>query len=337
MPGEKTRKGKNKKKSESSPGMKVLAAYWLMLYGGRPYSTKELMGKLSCSKAQVGRIMAQVDGSGYAPLNTWIGERQQKFYELSQNVKKPKFTLNWQEIQNLLLCRDMVWHLLPEDFRKSITKTLGHVSALLPDFEDRGVLMEGMVKPKVKGGIDYSQKGDILDCLVHAIQESCVCTVNYTSTDGKTKTHRIAPQVLESSGESIYVQGRMLKSEKDFDSTLALHRIDSIKLTEDHLPTSEVKKRGHYFGIIDGEPFRVWVAFKPQAARYVSERVWSSDQKLEPQSDGGVVLEFTATSEEEVISMVLSFGVNAVMLAPNNLVDELKIRINKMYDQYSTI
>lgn len=50
------------------------------------------------------------------------------------------------------------------------------------------------------------------------------------------------------------------------------------------------------------EPFRVKASFEPLAACYVSERVWSQDQVLEPRDDGGVILTFTATSKPEVIS-----------------------------------
>jgi len=90
----------------------------------------------------------------------------------------------------------------------------------------------------------------------------------------------------------------------------------------------------HYFGIIEGDPFKARVAFKHSAAKYVSERNWSDGQQLEYQPDGGVILEFTSTSEEEVISFVLSFGTNATLLEPKYLAEEIKKQLNIMAATY---
>ena len=106
-----------------------------------------------------------------------------------------------------------------------------------------------------------------------------------------------------------------------FDPTLAVHRIVNLKTTERTFarPKNSKRKTGRTFGFMPGEPFPVKVFFKLQAACYVSERTWSDDQKVTTHRDGGLDLEFTATSRPEVISWVLSFGRDAELLAPADL------------------
>jgi predicted DNA-binding transcriptional regulator YafY len=87
---------------------------------------------------------------------------------------------------------------------------------------------------------------------------------------------------------------------------------------------------------MDGKPFRVKVAFRPAAAAYVSERTWSDDQKLKGLPDGGLILEFTATSRPEVLSWILSFRTEAELLEPADIREELASTVEKLADVYSS-
>ena len=82
------------------------------------------------------------------------------------------------------------------------------------------------------------------------------------------------------------------------------------------------------------DPFRVRVSFSADAAAYVQERTWSEDQTISPTPEGGIILEFTATSWPEVISWVLSFGPEASLLAPEDLREEIKEAVEKMLKSY---
>jgi len=109
-----------------------------------------------------------------------------------------------------------------------------------------------------------------------------------------------------------------------FKLTLALHRVISAEnLDRTFVKQDSLDEPSACFGIMDGEPFPVRVAFRPGAAVYVSERIWSEKQTLLPQPDGGVILTFTATSRPEVLSWVLSFGTEAELLEPDDLRAEM--------------
>jgi predicted DNA-binding transcriptional regulator YafY len=81
----------------------------------------------------------------------------------------------------------------------------------------------------------------------------------------------------------------------------------------------------------------VEVAFIGWSAAYVSERIWSPDQEIIKKGKNKIILKFTASSEPELISWLLSFGEEAVLMKPIWLVKKLKSKINKLSKHYSDI
>ncbi len=76
------------------------------------------------------------------------------------------------------------------------------------------------------------------------------------------------------------------------------------------------------FGIIKDEKFEVEAEFTGWAAIYVEERVWSNDQIITRTGDK-IRIKFTASSELEIISWILSFGDEARLLGPVDLVQQV--------------
>ena len=70
--------------------------------------------------------------------------------------------------------------------------------------------------------------------------------------------------------------------------------------------------------------------FKGFAAVYVSERVWSPDQKIVKTGGDGIRLTFSASSEPELIAWVLWFGDEAKVLRPKWLVKKVRDTIRRM-------
>lgn len=332
--------GKNRKKDpDASPGMKLLAAYCLLLFGRRPYSMIELTEKLNCSKSTIHRIMKQIalaDTLG-TQLNESTDGDGRKWYELKRPSRAPKVTLSLQDIKDLHLCKEMVWHLLPDSLRQSVSRAINSSTALLPKFDDNEHLPDVQAITDIKGSIDYSPKDKILKCLLNAMNDYEVCQVKYHAAHGDPRTHRVAPTHLVTSGDSVYIKGWLIREDGEFETTLALQRIEEAESTSVVYARPEIDYHNEAFGIIKGNPFAVRIAFKKAASRYVSERSWSRDQQLEEQSDGSVILQFTATSREEVISKVLSFGPNATLLEPKKMARDIKKRIHDMAQQYSSI
>lgn len=69
----------------------------------------------------------------------------------------------------------------------------------------------------------------------------------------------------------------------------------------------------------------------------MAERVWSPNRKIVRKRNGGIRLIFSASSEPEVLSWVLSSGEEARLIKPKRLVRKMKEKIKRMDDVYSLI
>ena len=80
--------------------------------------------------------------------------------------------------------------------------------------------------------------------------------------------------------------------------------------------------------------FKTRIYFDREVKTYICDRIWSEDQKITPQEDGGIILEMTALSRSELISFVLSFDFKARLLEPSDLAAEIKERLLKTLEKY---
>jgi predicted DNA-binding transcriptional regulator YafY len=158
-----------------------------------------------------------------------------------------------------------------------------------------------------------------------------------------TKTFYIKPLKIFSHKDSVYVHACLARapgkpySEPEFNPLLAIHRIKKLELTDrlfDFPKNYDFEKTfKQNFGVIKEDAFEVKVEFTGWAARYVSERIWSPDQKIHKRN-GTTKLTFSASSEPELISWVLSFGDKARLTKPDWLLNELVKKIDTLKTVY---
>jgi predicted DNA-binding transcriptional regulator YafY len=327
-----------KKNPDITPAMKAIAAYWLLLFTGRAWSLPDLARELDCSKQTVMRIMDDISLSRYAKLHDWIGNDRKKYYQLDAPKDRPAPAFTSEDIQTLLLCRDMAWNLLPDSLRETVSRAIGHTTVLLPDFDKRKSIsgvMEASPQPRI--GVDYREKGEVMNCLVKARDDHRVCELEYRAAYADTpRVHRVVPCLLYRVKDSLYLEGWLLREDGDaHQTTMTVQRIIQATMTEEVYDKPWPNDKSAGFGIIKDDPFTVKASFTRSAACYVSERTWSEDQKIQNQEDGGVILEFTATSWPEVISWALSFGTEITVLEPEELREEIGHIAQNLVDKYS--
>lgn len=318
----------------ATPGQKVIGLYSLLLFTGRAYTLGQLAEMFQCSKQTVLRMVEQIGLSHGLAVETWV-EGKERFYRARTPQKRANVTLSVEEIQHLLVCRDIVWHWLPEVLRGDIERAVTKAAVLLPKYDERGEALTSLAGARPKGVVDYSRSQEQVDAIMRALRERRVCEVAYHSPErNKPKILVVAPYQLLAYREGLYVRCRMEKAlaepEKFYDPTLALHRMTTVTLTERkfrRIPVKPEDASANGFGLSRGEPFRVVVDIVPKAAMYVRERIWSPDQVITDKKDGGLTLEFTANSRIEVLNWILSFGGEAVLREPQDVCKELLRRV----------
>lgn len=311
------------KRSEKSPGEKLLALYTLLLLqGGRPISLAALAQALDCSKQTVLRLLGQLEASGYGKLDEPIRRGKEDFYRLAGETPG-LISLGAKELARLALCRNVLMNLLPGE-----------------DGEEAGMGSRGQ-RPGVsydvmyKGYIDYGPYEKQYEQLARAIQKGLVCRLVYQkSIFAEPRELYFAPQRIISYHETLSVLGWEVPPRGQVKNLypnwlwLYIHRCISVALTRRHasgLPEIEMDSgRAADFGIICGDAFGVRLLFNAQTANYIHDRQWSADQKLTPGPDNSLILEMTARSQPELVSWILSFGANVKVLEPDWLRDEIR-------------
>ena len=298
-------------------------------------SLSQLADELGCSKQGVQRLVEKIEtGYGVRIEREMRGNRL--FYVFDPPRKYPPAAmLSVAELNTLQMCRAFTEHLLGTEQFGDAMLAIEKSTHLLPEDE---ALPEGNFGVMRFGTIDYSPFQKQLGTLIAALEKKRVCEVAYRRIlDKQDKVSRIKPLKIFAYKESIYVHARYAKmpgevfKPADYDPLLALHRFSSVTMTDTRfvLPKDYDFERtmNRQFGVIRGKKFKVEAEFTGWAAGFVTERIWSPDQKVTRRRGGGVRLEFTATSEVEVLNWVLAFGEEARLLGPEELVGKLKERL----------
>ena len=324
-------------------GQKLIKLFVKLLFTGQKYSLTELSQMLGCSKQTVLRLLNDIQ-RGYLLDIKEEYEQKKKYVSLKKPVlSAPVIPLTEDDIQILHMCRAFTEHLLGKTLFEEATNALLKGQAHLPSIGSSSGRHFASFRP---GSIDYTQHHDIVHSLMDAMEKSKICQVTYQAImEDKPKQFFIKPLKLFSHHETVYLHAQKARTpgkeyhEPDFDPLLAVHRIKDIKVTERLFKQPRgydfEKFFNENFGIMKEDAFEVEVEFKGWAARYVAERICSPDQKIKNLGKNKIMLIFTASSEPEVISWVLSFGEEAKLINPDWLAAVVALRVQSMAALYN--
>ncbi len=328
--------------SYQNKNQKLLRLYCLLLFSGQEYSLISLVERLNCSKQTVLRYLDDLDMSAKGKIERRTGEDRKLYVQMKQIPLRPKVSLEPEQIQHLLMCHDLLSHLLPKNLTEEISNIIGQTTVLLEDFEDREKALRSLFFAKPAGGkISYNFHEKILDTLKQAITETRICNISYESSLKNAPIRlSVAPIKLITYKNGLYLKVRKIKwkdkglvypsigritgsftpTTEDID-ILAVHRIKNVELSATNF-TAEPEttdERDDIFGMLLEKPFQVTIAFSPLVAGYIRQRTWSKEQIIEEQNDGGIHLTITAGNKDEVFSWILSFGLQAQIIKPQGL------------------
>ena len=92
---------------------------------------------------------------------------------------------------------------------------------------------------------------------------------------------------------------------------------------------------GSSFGIMtEDKEYHIKILFNREQAPYISERQWHTGQNITHNQDGTVVLSFNSNSLYEVKRWILSWGSNAKVLQPEELIGQIKEEAAALSDLY---
>jgi predicted DNA-binding transcriptional regulator YafY len=325
-----------------SYGQKLISLFAALLFSRQRHSLIELSRMLGCSKQTVLRLVDDIKMSYGVDIEESI-ENRRKYYRLKRRVGvDPTLNLTESEISVLQMCRAFTEHLLGRQLFEDAAQALLKSQAHLP--ENQRVDSRHFAS-FVPGSIDYTGHHQKIRRLIKAMEGKKVCKITYKRIMAdRSKTFYIKPLKMFSHKDTIYLHARKAKApgkvyrEPDFDPLLAIHRIKELELTDGSFEFPKnydfEKFFNQNFGVIKEEAFEVDVEFTGYSAEYAAERIWSPDQKLTKKKDGTVKLKFSASSELELISWILSFGDDVKVIKPDWLIDKIRNIVDSIKELY---
>jgi predicted DNA-binding transcriptional regulator YafY len=327
----------------SSYGQKLISLFAKLLFTQKSHSLIELSRMLNCSKQTVLRLVDDIRRSYGVEIEEFL-EGKKKYYRIKRlSGSIPSINITESELSALYMCKAFAEHLMGRNLFEEASRALEKNHATLP--AEKAPSPQHFTSFR-SGSIDYTPHQDTFRTLIEAMDSRKICKIRYKNIMvSRAKTFYIKPLKIFSHKDSVYVHAHLARApgkpyfEPEFNPLLAIHRIRKVELTDrlfefpKNYDFEKIFKQN--FGVIKDDAFKVEVEFTGWAARYVSERIWSPDQKIH-KNNGKTKLTFSASSEPELISWVLSFGNEAKLIEPSRvkrkLIDSLRDS-NKNYTE----
>lgn len=334
-----------KQSPDCTYGQKLIRLFARLMFTGRQQSLTDLARYLRCSKQTVLRLLSDISLAYSVPLREELRDGRKWVWldrDGNHEDSEPAALLSETEHRTLQMCRAFTEHLLGQDAFVEMERAVEKSGQHLPFGVDGSGSVFGVVR---SGVIDYTRHEEVLRTLLSGMADRRVCEVTYRGLNAPAaKTFHIKPLKVFAHRETVYVHARRARTPGQpykapkYDPLLALHRFENVTQTDTpfHRPHGydfeKVMNQG--FGVWLQKRFRVVVDLDGWAAAFARERTWSPGQTLEDLCGGGLRLGFWSTSEPEVMSLVLGFGVCAKLREPVALVARVRDDLELMRQGY---
>lgn len=310
----------------------ALRRQWILLrtLGSRRsgLTVREMASEADVTDRTIRRDLDLFRGLGF-PLEEESGDFGRKTWRMRRETTCPPLAFCLDEAAALFLCRRLLEPLSGTLLWDAVQSALGKVRATLsPHALEYLSKFDRVLFNTAPGAHDYSSRGEIIDSLQVAIEDRRCLWILYRSERSPESSRReVHPYGLIQHKGALYLVALDANADR-----VKHYKVDRIEDAEDCptpfrvLPGFALKDHlAPTFGVYltGGDATAVRIRFSPEVARYVEESRWHDSQNLVPQSDGGVIAEFTLTSLVEIRSWVSGFGSKAVVLEPEELRREI--------------
>ena len=332
-----------KKNDDKTYGEKLIRLFAHLLFTNDKYSLTQLVQILGCSKPSIIRLVRDLEQVYGAQIEDDISGRERYISMKKTTRPQPAQCLTADEMNMLQMCKNFTQHLLGSDFEAMTQQGLLKSRQLLPaDVTPSAALFSSFEH----GTVDYTPHQKSIKTIIKAINKLRVCEITYQALMEKApKTYYIKPLKLFSHGNTLYLHAEKAKSPgkpyktPKYNPVLAIHRIKSIERTKVHFEFPKNydfnKTFDKSFGMMKEDHFDVTLHLTGWAAQFAREKTWSENQTIKEKNGGDIELTFSASSKEEVLALVLSYGDKAKVLRPAELVKMVRQQAEKMLQLYA--
>jgi predicted DNA-binding transcriptional regulator YafY len=308
-----------------------------LLEARRGMTLDDLAEECDVDRRTIHRDLNAVEEAGYSLTTEWQdGKKVYSFLTKSRNIPPITFTLN--QLMSLYLLRSLGVHLAGTPFQAEIEEMFRTITSVLPDRYAAHLERIARVSlPILHGARDYSAAAAHVEGLQRALLHQYRIRLNYAKQGQEaSEEYEVDPYTLVFHKGGIYLSG--YAHNRKAMRLFALERVRGIEVTRQRFDIPDTyEPEEHFksaFGLVSDKPMKVRVRFSAEIAHSVRDRIWMPGQKVKPNREGGVTMEFEAAGEMELVSWILSYGAHAEVLEPPELRREVKRNIREMRGYY---
>lgn len=303
----------------------------------RAVTINELADECGVTRRQVYRDLAEIEDEGH-PLERSDGSGE-KTWQLPRGYKGlPQIAITQYELMSLHLAKNHLAYLNGTPFVDDLESVIAKVEAGLPAKVVNHLERISRVFAPVQGPKrSYAKQKKILSDLRMALLLQCTVILHHRRPDYEEPTsHGVDPYMLVLYQYGLYVMGYSQRARAL--RMFAVERIHAVDLTDDRFEMPQdfswdtLSRR--LFGLIDEPPKTVRIWFSPDVAYLLKERQWHPTQSLKQQKDKSVIVTFQAGGLDEITSWVLSWGADAKVLSPPELIQSVRTHLTAARKQY---
>lgn len=302
-------------------------------------TVKQMAAELGVSLKTIRRDLETFRRVGF-PLQETVGQFGRKRWSIDMAQPAAGLCFAFDEALALYVARRLMEPLAGTPFWDAAQRAFRKVRATLGAEAIKYVDRFGRLFHQTMIGLsDYSQKTELIDCLLIAIEDCRTARLTYRSLrSSEPVTYEIHPYGLIHHRGSLYLVGRFAEHEEI--RHWKIDRMDRAELTDSHFTRpADFDLAAHMarsFGVFhEAGAVHVRVRFSAEVARYVGEKLWHPSQQFRFQPDGRLVAEFDLDGTEEIKRWILSFGRHAEVLAPEELRREIRVEVDAVLAAYA--
>jgi predicted DNA-binding transcriptional regulator YafY len=305
------------------------------------YTVKEIQQETGVSIETARRDLRDLTDAGFK-VHEATGYRGVKRWRVEGF--EDGFTFSITDLLSIYMGRQFLETLAGTPFWDGQQKVFSKIrGALGPSAINYLKKLAGCLHATSVGASDYTKRGELIDLLMIAIEDRLVSLIVYQS-DRSTEPveQEVYPQGFVYHRGSLYLIA--WSSRRGEIRTYKMDRIEDVHSTK--LPATIPEDFDlaewleHSFGVFRSnstELQTIRIHFTREVARYVQESRWHGSQQLSVQKDGSLIAEFRLTDTQEIKRWIMSFGPNAVVLEPRELVEDIQRDLAAMTAAYANV
>ena len=314
-----------------------------LMYRRQGQTVKELSQEFQVNTRTILRDLNTLRSAGF-PLAERVSDFGRKHWRLVEGGPRAPIHFTWPEAVALYLGRRFLDPLAGTEFWKSAQTAFEKIQSMLGEAALSQLdLVSRSFFQTIPGRPDYSDKGEVIDQLMQAIEEHRIAFVAYQSERATEPVSlEMYPYGIAYHKGSLY----LVAWSRDHESIrhFKIDRVSGVEIQQlQFTPDPDFSLEKHFansFGVYrrDGsvpeKPKKIRIRFASEAARYVQEKTWHPSQKLKKEKDGSVILEIHLDDTQELKAWTLSFGPKATVLEPDSLKDEMIQDLKRTLENY---